>query len=87
MIARRSEACVNKKVYSGEIAVCFLVRLAVITMASKTSRADFESVWPSLVADLSEAATKYNVPPNALEWFQKVRILCTHLTETDFVVS
>lgn len=57
---------------SGEIAVCFTSHFATDNMAMKTSRADFESVWPSLVEDLSEAAKKYNVPPNALEWFQKV---------------
>src|SRR4051812_37948827 len=38
----------------------------------KTTRAEFESVWPSLVADLQDAAKKYNVPENALEWFTKV---------------
>lgn len=41
----------------------------------KTSRADFESVWPLLVQDLQEAATKYNVPANALDWFTKVNIV------------
>ena len=44
-----------------------------MTMATlKTTRADFESVWPSLVTDLQEAAKKYNVPQNALDWFTKV---------------
>ena len=45
---------------------------AYIDMSLKTSRADFEAVWPSLVKDISEDAQKYNLPPNALEWFQKV---------------
>ena len=41
-------------------------------MAAKTSRADFESVFPSLVEDLKEAAAKYNLPKNAMDWFVKV---------------
>ncbi|KAL2010719.1 hypothetical protein VTN00DRAFT_6526 [Thermoascus crustaceus] len=36
-----------------------------------TKRADFEAVWPSLVEDLKAAATKYNLPDNALQWFEK----------------
>ncbi|KAL1959942.1 hypothetical protein VTO42DRAFT_610 [Malbranchea cinnamomea] len=40
-------------------------------MALKTSRADFEAVFPSLVKDLSEHASRYGVPEAALEWFQK----------------
>lgn len=42
-------------------------------MAAKTSRADFEKVFPALVEELSKEAQKYNIPANALEWFQKVR--------------
>ena len=42
-------------------------------MATKTSRADFESVFPSLVEDLREAAAKYKLPQNAMEWFVKVK--------------
>jgi hypothetical protein len=41
-------------------------------MAAKTSRADFEAVFPQLVEDVSQAALKYNIPPDALKWFQKV---------------
>jgi hypothetical protein len=40
--------------------------------ASKTSRKDFEAVFPSLVEDLSEAAKQYNIPKPALQWFQRV---------------
>jgi len=43
------------------------------SMAAKTSRADFEKVFPALVEELSKEAQKYNIPANALEWFQKVR--------------
>jgi farnesyl diphosphate synthase len=41
-------------------------------MAAKTSRADFEAVFPQLVEDVSQAALKYNIPPEALKWFQRV---------------
>lgn len=37
-----------------------------------TSRADFEAVFPSLVDDLLNHAKKYNLPENALQWFEKV---------------
>jgi len=45
-----------------------------ISMAtsSHVSRANFEAVFPSLVEDVSQAAKQYNIPTNALEWFQKV---------------
>ncbi|PGH00772.1 hypothetical protein AJ79_08110 [Helicocarpus griseus UAMH5409] len=39
-------------------------------MSSKTSRADFEAVFPSLVKDLSDHAIQYGIPSTALEWFQ-----------------
>ncbi|RJE24333.1 farnesyl pyrophosphate synthetase [Aspergillus sclerotialis] len=38
---------------------------------STTSRADFEAVFPSLVEDLLNHAKKYNLPENALQWFEK----------------
>jgi hypothetical protein len=41
-------------------------------MAAKTSRADFEAVFPQLVEEVSQAALKYNIPANALKWFQTV---------------
>lgn len=41
-------------------------------MASTVKRADFEAIFPLLVEDLKEAAKKYNVPENALKWFEKV---------------
>ncbi|KAI9933094.1 hypothetical protein ASPWEDRAFT_52949 [Aspergillus wentii DTO 134E9] len=34
-----------------------------------TQRADFEAVFPSLAQDLLDHAKKYNLPDNALEWF------------------
>lgn len=42
-------------------------------MANKTARADFEKVFPELVKDLLGEAQKYNLPENALNWFEKVR--------------
>jgi hypothetical protein len=47
------------------------------SMAASThvSRADFEGVFPSLVEDVSQVAKQYHIPPNALEWFQKVNHL------------
>ncbi|PGH07055.1 hypothetical protein AJ80_08068 [Polytolypa hystricis UAMH7299] len=39
-------------------------------MTTKTNRADFEAVWPSLVKDLSESASQYGIPATALKWFQ-----------------
>ncbi|BCR89811.1 bifunctional (2E,6E)-farnesyl diphosphate synthase/dimethylallyltranstransferase [Aspergillus chevalieri] len=36
-----------------------------------TSREQFESVFPSLVEDLLAHAKKYNLPENALQWFEK----------------
>lgn len=37
----------------------------------KTAKSDFESIWPALVEDLLNEARKYNLPANALEWFQR----------------
>ncbi|KAK2794570.1 Farnesyl pyrophosphate synthetase [Onygenales sp. PD_12] len=37
---------------------------------SKTTRADFEAVFPSLVKDITDHASQYGSPSNALEWFQ-----------------
>lgn len=41
-------------------------------MASTTKRADFEAVFPSLAQDILAHAKRYNLPANALEWFEKV---------------
>lgn len=41
-------------------------------MAPSTSRESFEAVFPSLAQDLVDHAKKYNVPENALQWFEKV---------------
>ena len=41
-------------------------------MASTTKRADFEAIWPSLAQDILAHAKRYNLPANALEWFEKV---------------
>ncbi|KAJ5461986.1 Farnesyl pyrophosphate synthase [Penicillium daleae] len=40
-------------------------------MASTTKRADFEAVFPALAKDILEHAKRYNLPANALEWFEK----------------
>ncbi|KAA8642931.1 hypothetical protein EYZ11_001076 [Aspergillus tanneri] len=40
-------------------------------MASTTDRAAFEAVFPSLAQDILAHAKKYNLPDNALEWFEK----------------
>ncbi|EAW14859.1 bifunctional (2E,6E)-farnesyl diphosphate synthase/dimethylallyltranstransferase [Aspergillus clavatus NRRL 1] len=40
-------------------------------MATTTSRAAFEAVFPSLAEDLLEHARKYNLPENAMKWFEK----------------
>ncbi|KAI9664178.1 MAG: Farnesyl pyrophosphate synthetase [Alyxoria varia] len=36
-----------------------------------TSLADFETVFPSLIEDLSEHCRQHNLPTNSLDWFQK----------------
>ncbi|KKK14754.1 hypothetical protein P175DRAFT_0509626 [Aspergillus ochraceoroseus IBT 24754] len=36
-----------------------------------TSRASFEAIFPSLAQDMLDHAKKYNLPQNALEWFEK----------------
>lgn len=41
-------------------------------MAAKTTRGDFEQVFPALVKDLLGEAKKFNLPDNALQWFEKV---------------
>lgn len=41
-------------------------------MASTTKRADFEAIFPGLVQDILAHAKRYNLPDNALEWFEKV---------------
>lgn len=43
-------------------------------MTSSTSRKSFEDVFPSLTQDLVDHAKKYNMPENALQWFEKVCI-------------
>ncbi|CAI7678379.1 hypothetical protein N7509_006308 [Penicillium cosmopolitanum] len=40
-------------------------------MASTTKRADFEAIFPSLAEDILAHAKRYNLPANALEWFEK----------------
>lgn len=37
-----------------------------------TDRKAFEAVFPSLAEDLLAHARKYNLPGNAMEWFEKV---------------
>ncbi|KAK1149063.1 Farnesyl pyrophosphate synthetase [Aspergillus melleus] len=40
-------------------------------MASTTDRAAFEAVFPSLAQDILAHAKKYNLPENAMQWFEK----------------
>jgi len=42
-------------------------------MAQTTKRADFEAVFPKLAEEILGHAKKYNLPDNALAWFEKVR--------------
>lgn len=41
-----------------------------------TTLKEFEAVFPSLAEDLSQHATTFKLPENALKWFQEVRIPC-----------
>ncbi|GAQ08849.1 farnesyl pyrophosphate synthase [Aspergillus lentulus] len=41
-------------------------------MAATTSREAFEAVFPTLAEDLLAHAKKYNLPDNALKWFEQV---------------
>lgn len=60
-----------------------LVRLRPLTQywtlsmsgPKKYSREDFLKVFPDLVEDIKQDATKYNVPQNALDWLENV---CLH---------
>lgn len=36
------------------------------------TREEFEAVFPKLVDDLSAHAQQYNIPDNALAWYQQV---------------
>ena len=47
---------------------------APIDVNSKTTRADFEAVFPGLVKDLTEHVQGYKIPKDALEWFVRVSI-------------
>ncbi|KAJ5649278.1 uncharacterized protein N7484_003001 [Penicillium longicatenatum] len=40
-------------------------------MAQTTKRADFEAVFPKLAEEIISHAKKYNLPDNALAWFEK----------------
>ncbi|RAH78151.1 hypothetical protein BO86DRAFT_392083 [Aspergillus japonicus CBS 114.51] len=40
-------------------------------MPSTTSRASFEAIFPTIREDLLNSAKQYNLPQNALEWFEK----------------
>jgi hypothetical protein len=43
-----------------------------LIMASTTKRAEFEAIFPALREDLLAHAKRYNLPENALQWFEKV---------------
>jgi hypothetical protein len=40
----------------------------------KYSRQEFLKIFPSLVEDIKEAAAKYKLPQNAMDWLEKVRL-------------
>jgi len=40
---------------------------------TQTSLKEFESVFPRLMEDLREDCKKYNLPDQALNWFEAVR--------------
>jgi farnesyl diphosphate synthase len=48
---------------------------SITAMATKTTRADFTDVFPSLVEDLLGECRKFNLPDNALQWFEKVPVI------------
>lgn len=48
-------------------------KLLSMSGPQKYSRQDFLKVFPSLVEDIKQSATQYNVPQNALDWLEKVR--------------
>lgn len=41
-------------------------------MSSQDAKKKFEAVFPSLVEDLKENAKQYNLPANALKWYEDV---------------
>ena len=41
-------------------------------MAQNVNKQDFEDFFPTLIEDLSEHVKQYDLPSNALEWFQNV---------------
>ena len=41
-------------------------------MSSQDAKKKFEAVFPSLVEDLKENAKQYNLPENALKWYEDV---------------
>lgn len=41
-------------------------------MSSQDAKKKFEAVFPSLVEDLKENANQYNLPANALKWYEDV---------------
>jgi hypothetical protein len=41
-------------------------------MAKKTTRAEFESVFPKITEDILDDAKKYNLPEAFVEWYRAV---------------
>lgn len=52
-----------------------------LRMAATTERAAFEAVFPSLAQDVLAHAKKYNLPENAMQWFEKVRFPGPHAAQ------
>ena len=50
-----------------------------------TSLKDFESVFPQLVEDMKDNCKRYNLPTQALTWFEKVQMQQTTIPLLDLV--
>lgn len=40
----------------------------------QTTLKEFESVWPRIRSEILQHGTKYNLPQDALDWFEKVGV-------------
>ena len=51
------------------------------------TRQEFESVWPSLVEELTKDVQQYEPPPAALEWYQRVQQLLPPLNNARLPIA
>ena len=54
-------------------------------MVTATKRADFEAVFPSLVAEWLSHTTKYNLPEKNVEWFRNVGFHSIAIVDFPFI--